>query len=229
MADGMNTTAETILQSTARHINCLNEDNRATRKRAIEGIRRETLGLNPKPSKEVLQEVFQQILKPLLKCLSEPVEKNRALSCAVVSDFLESIPQPVACLPYIVPVIVQRIGQQEIVETSEEMRLNLVRVLALIIGLAGKSNGVYLDDMIKIFQQTIIDPYPEVKKESCKCAAAVAKLVPEHFHMQSESLIKPLLQTLSHQHSRVRSCVIETIGKRSLAQQTVTERGINFR
>ncbi|XP_064635749.1 dynein axonemal assembly factor 5-like [Lineus longissimus] len=212
MADGMNTTVEAILQSNARHINCLSEDNRSTRKRAIEGIRKETLGLNPKPSKEILQEVFQQILKPLLKCMSDPVEKNRELSCALVSDFLQNIPQPVDSLPYIVPLLVQRLGQQEIIEASEEIRLDLVRLLGLIIGFAGKNNSVYLDDMMKILQRTIVDPYPEVKKESCKCAAVVAKLVPEHFHMQSESLIKPLLQTLSHQHSRVRSCVIETIG-----------------
>ncbi|NXY48339.1 DAAF5 factor, partial [Ceuthmochares aereus] len=31
----------------------------------------------------------------------------------------------------------------------------------------------------------------------------------EHFHMQSESLIKPLMQTISHQHYRVRVDVIE--------------------
>jgi dynein assembly factor 5 len=29
-------------------------------------------------------------------------------------------------------------------------------------------------------------------------------LSPEHFHMQAESLVKPLMQTISHQHSRVR-------------------------
>lgn len=34
----------------------------------------------------------------------------------------------------------------------------------------------------------------------------------EHFHMQAESLVKPLMQTISHQHSRVRVCVIEATG-----------------
>lgn len=34
----------------------------------------------------------------------------------------------------------------------------------------------------------------------------------EHFHMQSESLVKPLMQTIAHQHSRVRVSVIEATG-----------------
>lgn len=35
---------------------------------------------------------------------------------------------------------------------------------------------------------------------------------PEHFHMQAESLVKPLMQTIAHQHSRVRVSVIEVTG-----------------
>ncbi|CAI9611926.1 unnamed protein product, partial [Staurois parvus] len=66
--------------------------------------------------------------------------------------------------------------------------------------------------MVRIFQRTIVDPFPEVKKESCRCAANYARTIPEHFHMQSESLIKPLMQTISHQHSKVRVAVIQTTG-----------------
>lgn len=34
----------------------------------------------------------------------------------------------------------------------------------------------------------------------------------EHFHMQAESLVRPLMQTIAHQHSRVRVSVIEATG-----------------
>lgn len=34
----------------------------------------------------------------------------------------------------------------------------------------------------------------------------------EHFHMQAESLIQPLMLTIAHQHSRVRVSVIEATG-----------------
>ena len=34
----------------------------------------------------------------------------------------------------------------------------------------------------------------------------------DHFHMQSESLVGPLMQAVSHQHWRVRAAVIEAAG-----------------
>jgi hypothetical protein len=44
-----------ILKELGRHINCLEDNNRATRKRAIEGIRKDTTNVEP----EVLDEVFR--------------------------------------------------------------------------------------------------------------------------------------------------------------------------
>ncbi|KFP77281.1 HEAT repeat-containing protein 2, partial [Apaloderma vittatum] len=70
----------------------------------------------------------------------------------------------------------------------------------------------YLTDVIRILQATLLDHYAEVRRESCQCAVACAQAVPEHFHMQSESLIKPLMQTISHQHYRVRVDVIQATG-----------------
>lgn len=37
-------------------------------------------------------------------------------------------------------------------------------------------------------------------------------LLSEHFHMQADSLVKPLMMTITHQHSRVRVAVIEATG-----------------
>ncbi|XP_010718156.2 dynein assembly factor 5, axonemal, partial [Meleagris gallopavo] len=60
-----------------------------------------------------------------------------------------------------------------------------------------------------------------LQKSLCsKCVARVenevlevsVSLLTEHFHMQSESLIKPLMQTISHQHYRVRVDVIQATG-----------------
>lgn len=202
-----------VLQGIARHINCLSEENRNTRKRALEGIKKDTLQRSPPLDKTELQTVFSEVLKPLLKTVSDPVEKCRELSISILSEFLQSVPIPGECLPYVMPVLVQRLGQQDIVEPSEELRLQMVEMLSQIVTLSADKMMVYLDDSIRILQRTIQDPFPEVKKESCKCASKLAKSIPQHFHMQSESLIKPLLTAISHQHSRVRVCVIEAIGK----------------
>lgn len=203
---------ESVLKLLNRHINCLSEENRNTRKRAIEGIRKETTLRKPKVNPETLQGVINEIVKPVLKGLSDPVEKNRELTITFFSECLEQISQPDSLLSYLIPIMVQRLGQQDIVETSEELRLCCVTLLTKMVELSGKKMVVYLDDMVKILQRTIIDPYHEVRKESCRCAAKLAKETKTHFHMVSENLIQPLQLTISHQHSRVRVETINSIG-----------------
>ncbi|KAE8283195.1 Dynein assembly factor 5, axonemal [Larimichthys crocea] len=210
MAAGDEHAASEVLRGLARHLNCLNEDNKSTRKRALELIKRETVdkGL----SSSVLQEVFSALLKPLLKCLSDPMERCRETAITVITEFIRCVPKPEESLPYLMPCLAQRLGEKEILEPAEELRLSAVEMLTLSVEVCGKHLAPYLNEMMNILQRTIGDPFPDVKRESCKCAVKFAKCVPEHFHMQAESLVKPLMQTISHQHSRVRVSVIEATG-----------------
>ncbi|XP_075686389.1 dynein axonemal assembly factor 5 isoform X1 [Rhinoderma darwinii] len=209
-ADGEQRAACEVSQALARHLNCLNDDNKSTRKRALASIQKEVE--DKRLSSGVLQEVFRELLKPLLKCLSDPMEKCREIAIHILSYCVTNVPRPQEALPYLVPAITQRLGNPEIVEASEELRLTLTQLLTLLVEVCGKKLAPYLDEMIRILQRTIVDPFPDVKRESCKCAANYAQIIPEHFHMQSESLIKPLMQTISHQHSKVRVAVIQTTG-----------------
>uniref|UniRef100_UPI0037E7320A dynein axonemal assembly factor 5-like n=1 Tax=Semicossyphus pulcher TaxID=241346 RepID=UPI0037E7320A len=210
MAAGDKHAASEVLRGLARHLNCLNEDNKATRKRALELIKRETLdkGL----SSSVLQEVFAALLKPLLKCLSDPMERCRETAITTISEFIRCVPKPEESLPYLMPCLAQRLGEKDILEPAEELRLSAVEMLSLTLEVCGKHLALYLNDMINILLKTIVDPFPDVKRESCKCTVKLAKCLPEHFHMQAESLVKPLMQTIAHQHSRVRVSVIEATG-----------------
>ncbi|XP_042361506.1 dynein axonemal assembly factor 5-like [Plectropomus leopardus] len=210
MAAGDEHAASEVLRGLNRHLNCLNEDNKATRKRALELIKRETIdkGL----SSGVLQEVFSSLLKPLLKCLSDPMERCRETAITTITEFIRCVPKPEESLPYLMPCLAQRLGEKEILEPAEELRLSAVEMLTLTVDVCGKHLAPYLTEMINILQRTVVDPFPDVRRESCKCIVNFAKRVPEHFHMQAESLVKPLMQTIAHQHSRVRVSVIEATG-----------------
>ena len=74
------------LQSLHRDINCLADDNRGTRKRALEKIRKEVFSKKPHFSATVLQVTFEEILKPALKLFADPTEKCRELSVQLVSE-----------------------------------------------------------------------------------------------------------------------------------------------
>ena len=55
--DAKGVEAKAIVDELGRHLNCLESDNRATRKRAIEGITKDTMKLEP----DVLQIVFRSV------------------------------------------------------------------------------------------------------------------------------------------------------------------------
>lgn len=73
-------------QSLQRDINCLADDNRGTRKRALEKITKELFSKKTKFSASVLQVAFEEILKPILKLFSDPTEKCRELAVQMVSE-----------------------------------------------------------------------------------------------------------------------------------------------
>ena len=208
-------TTQGVLKNIGRHINCLSDDNRSIRKRALIEITRNILHLDEQLSPVVLESVLlKSLLTPYLKLFADPVEKCRELSIHFIKQCMENMDNQYLLLSNVIPVLVQRLGQKDVVETSEELRSQLIELLhKLIIVSPDKYLPPYLDDIITVLQKTICDIYPEVKKESCKTASNLAKAIPSHFHMQSESIIQPLLLSISHQHSRVRVAVIESIGK----------------
>ncbi|XP_031556171.1 dynein assembly factor 5, axonemal-like [Actinia tenebrosa] len=203
---------EVVLQVTQRDINCLSDDNRTTRRRALDKILKDVLQRKPPLSAQVLQSLLDELVKPLLKVMSDPTEKCRDLSVQIMSEFADKIVDVSVFLPYIIPTISQRLGQPEIVENCEELRLALVKLLTTVTKLCQNKMAVYIDDMIKIFQRTNLDPFHEVRKESFKCINVLAPAIPEQFYFQGNSLVSSLLKTISHQHSKVRVACIETIG-----------------
>ena len=64
----------------------MSDENRATRKRAVEKLKRATVGASESLTKEELQETFELLIKHLLKLFSDPIEKCRELSIALVSE-----------------------------------------------------------------------------------------------------------------------------------------------
>lgn len=176
MAAGNEHAVSEVLRGLARHLNCLNEDNKSTRKRALEIIKRETIdkGL----ASGVLQEVFSALLKPLLKCLSDPMERCRETAITTITEFIRCVPKPEESLPYLMPCMAQRLGEKEILEPAEELRLLAVEMLTLTLEVCGKHLASYLNETMNILQRTIVDPFPDVKRESCKCTVKFANCVP---------------------------------------------------
>eukprot|EP00112_Aurelia_sp_Birch-Aquarium-sp1_P015656 Seg3494.1 transcript_id=Seg3494.1/GoldUCD/mRNA.D3Y31 product="Dynein assembly factor 5 axonemal" protein_id=Seg3494.1/GoldUCD/D3Y31 len=200
-----------LLKAMQRDINCISDGNKMTRRRAVDKIQKEIFqkhNLTP----DELDRIFAELCKPLLHLYSFPVDKCREIAVNMVTEFSKTIKEPWKYLPYIIPVLVDRLGGQEIVEHTEEIRFLQLESLFCLIQVCKGHLEPYAKDLIQILGMTVLDAFPDAKKESCKCIEELAKAVPEKFYFHGESLIKPLLMSVSHQHHKVRVLCLRTIG-----------------
>lgn len=193
-----------------KYCNALQSDEKKKRNKALEELSK---FLHEHDSElQVTEKVM--IYKNILRCFNDKAEACREIAVKVVTEIISSLDQEEDYFTYVMPALLQRLGGQEIFEPSEEVRLLEVSLLHSIIN---KYNPAllpsYLNDIIQILVKTLVDPYPKIKSESCKCAADLAETIPRHFYSQSQSLITPMLQSITHQHYRVRIVAITAIGK----------------
>jgi dynein assembly factor 5 len=193
-----------------KYCNALQSDEKKTRNKGLEELSK---FLHEHDSElQVTEKVT--IYKNILRCFNDKSEACRELAVKVVTQIISSLDQEGDYFTYLMPALLQRLGGQEIAEPSEEVRLLEVSLLHCVIN---KYNPTllpsYLNDIIQILVKTLMDPYPKIKRESCECAADLAETIPRHFYIQSESLITPMLQSVTHQHYRLRIVAITAIGK----------------
>jgi dynein assembly factor 5 len=194
----------------AKFCNALQSDDKKKKKNALEELSK---FLHEHDSElDVTEKVT--IYKNILRCFNDKTEACRELAVKVVADIISSLGQEEDYFTYLMPALVQRLGGQEIVELSEEVRLLKVSLMHCVVNRYSPTLlPCYLNDIIQILVKTLVDPYPKIKKESCECAADLAETIPRHFYLQSQSLIIPMLQSVTHQHYKIRIVAITAIGK----------------
>ncbi|CAN0214737.1 unnamed protein product [Lampetra fluviatilis] len=211
--------AASLSRSLARHLNALGDESRPARRRALDALVRETLGRErPLSGGAVRAALDASLLRPALRCLvRDQAESCREVAARLLAGCLGATSRPEEALPYVVAAVVGRLAAGGDGggggEPSEELRLALVRLLSLAVSRCDPAAVTpHGEELVRALRSCIVDPFPEVKKESCRFASQLAASLPEHFHMYSEQLIKPLMQTLTHQHSRVRVAAVLTTG-----------------
>jgi dynein assembly factor 5 len=201
-----------ILMNIQRDINILGEisSDRLAKRRALEKIKRETIGNKKRLSSQILQKIFFDISNALIKCLGDSVEKCRELSTQIITEFVETI-DPVPFISYLMPVFVNRYSQPEIIEPSEEIRLATVELILNISNISKKEITPFVEDIIRILDRTLQDPYPEVKKVSCKIIISLVENAEHQVSFFGEKITKSLVPILQHKHSSVRIIALQAL------------------
>ena len=202
-----------------RNIVLLSDPNKITRQKALQSLCNDLKSaLSTTETDDHLQPPAN-IMESMLKILSDPAEKNRDLALTYISMYITKYCTEETnidrVLASIIPALVQRLGMNDIIEPSEEIRLKSVSILSELCRIYPNSSklALYLNEWVTILKRTIIDPYPEVRKLSCDLTSKLAAKCPERFHLMSESLVKPIIETMKHQHAKVRVEAINALGK----------------
>ncbi|XP_021931973.1 dynein assembly factor 5, axonemal isoform X2 [Zootermopsis nevadensis] len=193
-----------------KYCGALQIQDKQKKKRAIENLSK---FLHEHDSElEVTEKI--QIYKNILRCFNDKAEACREFAVKIITDITSFLHQEDDYLIYLMPALLQRLGGQERIESSEEVRLLKVSLLHCVINKYRPTLlSSYVNDIIQILVNTLVDPYPKIKKESCECSADLAETIPRHFYTYSQSLIVPILQSVTHQHYRIRIVAITAIGK----------------
>ncbi|KAL2914850.1 hypothetical protein HK105_205592 [Polyrhizophydium stewartii] len=213
-SDSLALLADDALQAVQRDVNVLSEptSDRAAKRRALEHIQAETLARKPPLDPRVLAKVFAGISKPVLRALADPVEKCRELAVVTVGGFARRVDSIIPFLPYIMPAFVARLGQPEIVEPSEEIRLLMLRALLEMVEGSKAGFSPFVEDTVKILARTLADSFPDVKKDSCRLVIELCKHNARPVAFHGDAVAKAILPVLHHRHSSVRTVAIEALG-----------------
>ncbi|XP_058130428.1 dynein axonemal assembly factor 5 [Anopheles ziemanni] len=166
--------------------------------------------------------IFDETYLDILRCYSDRFESVRILAVTTIDTLLEKLPANEYYLGYIVPVLAKRIGRAEIVEESEELRLQLLEQLGRLVEKYSDRDGQRGDPLLKVFDdivdiliKTLRDPFPAAQKKSCEIVLAIAGATPS-LHYRAEALVAPAKSVLGHRHAANRIVAVEALGELSL-------------
>merc|ERR1712168_112239 len=108
------------------------------------------------------------------------------------------------------------LSQEKLIETCEEIRVNLIISLDILISNADDSERLllaWMTEITNILSKTSLDDYHKIRQLSHLSIQNFISKIPSTIHLMAEQFLKPLLQCLSHQHSKIRVSAIETLEK----------------
>ncbi|KAG7163083.1 Dynein assembly factor 5, axonemal-like, partial [Homarus americanus] len=177
----------------------LQHTNKAKRKKAFDEYYKLVFEDEESVDKGKLDKILEFSLSLLVTSLGDPSEVIRMKVSIILLKFIDECVVSECQLVDIIPVIHHRLGVVPVMEESEDVRLLLVNI---IMGLTLKFEAKmipYMNDVVNILKESVVDRSPDVRKAASECVRAYTRATREKFHMQSESLVKPLLKALTHQ------------------------------
>ncbi|ORZ31976.1 armadillo-type protein [Catenaria anguillulae PL171] len=206
--------ATTIVQDLQRHVNKLTDptSDRFTKTRTLDHVAKQVVGpLIRTRNVDTLTPVLRVLVPVLARILADPIEKCREASANMLRSTFELVAVD-SFLPAIVPTLVDRLSGPVLVEPSEELRLVLIKLLALLVSRCESEPSFIVQDCCLILFSTLGDSFPDVRKESCNIVNLLATRCPSHLRLHAEKLIKKIVPALGYRHAAIRISALQALG-----------------
>ncbi|CAL4065617.1 unnamed protein product, partial [Meganyctiphanes norvegica] len=190
----------------------MQDDHKAKRRKALEKFQKMVFESENMDDRESLKATFSQIHGSIVARMSDPSEMNRTHAANIIIKFIELNAVDEKDIVSIMPVLYHRLATVPLQEESEDVRLLFINILKDLTNSFQLKLIPYMNDVIGILKIMVIDNCPEVRIAACELVRTYAAATKEKFHMNSESLVKPLIKSLNHQRFRNRISSILAIG-----------------
>lgn len=173
--------------------------------------------------KLLLQKLFDaQFCPALLDMVQDAQENNRTRALACLTSLSEACTTS-SIFPQCVITLHSRIapkkGSGNEPEPAEEVRLEVVKLLRLLLAREEESFYTKLSLLVELLAKAITDPFPDLKKETAATIIVLAEFLAKTEEVPFETkdkhyttLVKAVAGNLGHQHGRVRITAIQAIG-----------------
>lgn len=199
----------------ARDLALLQDENRNKRKSTLKKLSSNiTAILADDEDGDLESDLLQAVSKNIL----DSSEINRELSCKIILEILnsrEELPSDYyACL---IPALSVRLASEEVYEECEEIRHAQLKILQRLVTNCQRVEEErvltgWMTEIVKILVKTGEDKYHEGRKIAFLVMREFIVRTKRTVHLMAEPMLKPLIKSITHQHSKVRVSAIETLG-----------------
>ncbi|CAD8095342.1 unnamed protein product [Paramecium sonneborni] len=192
-----------------RDINCIIDQDRNLRKSGLAKLQDFFKIKQNAPERIYIFDAYA--LKNLLRVFEDSVERNREAAINIVLNYLSLHDQHynTETLRLIVDTIINRLNQLPFSETSEEIRLSLIKLLHQIQVKHIEAYSNNLQRLAHMIGKALQDNFPEVKKDAAIFAAEISKKLPIGEYMGEA--VKSLNFNMQHAHTKIRKATVDSI------------------
>lgn len=164
-------------------------------------------GDNFKGTSDEKRKGMESLTKSCLRLFEDVGETCREAAVGIVGELLTR--QDASILAWVLPSIVARIGLEKMVESSEEIRLQLLTLAIDALRRFPNDIGQHIDFYGLLLDNCVKDSYPQLKRMACDACIMLCKAEPKKVKHVTPTLAATVkIMALNHKHGVVRAAAV---------------------